>query len=57
MKSDVPAKAYVAGADTIEAPIRTFFHEDPVEELDEALGRRFIISVTPFGAPEIVARR
>jgi hypothetical protein len=50
-------KAYVAGSEVIETGIEAFFYKDPVEELDEALRQRFIISVTPFGAPELVSRR
>jgi hypothetical protein len=38
----------------IEAPTETFFHEDPVGELDDALRSPFIVSVTPFSsAPEM----
>lgn len=50
-------KAYAARDDVIETSVETFFHGDPVEELEEALRQPFIISMTPFSAPEILDRR
>jgi hypothetical protein len=50
-------EAYVKKSATIHLPSASYFHRDPVRELDEARRRRFVIAVGPFMSPEILERR
>jgi hypothetical protein len=50
-------KACVEKANTIHVPLDSYFHSDPVEELNAARSRRFVIGGNMFKDPEILARR
>ena len=50
-------EAYIKKSDTIHLPASSYFHDDPVSSLHEALERPFIITVGPLKSPEILDRR
>jgi hypothetical protein len=49
--------AYVKNAATITVGVDAFFHGDPVEELEQARQRDFVIGGHPIRLPELLARR
>jgi hypothetical protein len=49
--------AYVKNADAITVGVDAFFHGDPVEELEKARQRAFVIGAHPLRLPDILARR
>src|SRR5260370_814812 len=50
-------KAYAKGSATIELPSSTYFHGDPVRELEEVRKGRFFVSLGLTKSPEILRRR
>jgi hypothetical protein len=50
-------EAFVRGSDTILLPTRSYFHGDPVRQLHEACGKRFIVTVGPLKNSEMLQRR
>jgi hypothetical protein len=50
-------EAYVKNADAITVGVDAFFHGDPVEQLEDARQRKFVIGGNPIRLPEILARR
>lgn len=49
--------AYVKNADAITVGVDAFFHGDPVEALEKARQRAFVIGAHPLRLPDILARR
>jgi hypothetical protein len=50
-------QSYIKNSDAIDLPTSIYFHGDPVEELEEARTRDYIIGVGPLKSPEILTRR
>jgi hypothetical protein len=50
-------QAFIKNADTIDLPANSYFHTDPVAELEERRQEQFVITVGPFKSPEVLARR
>ena len=49
--------AYARKEDTIFLPASMYFHGDPVRRLEERRRERFIVTVGPWKAPELLRRR
>jgi len=56
-QSQLGMDAYVKNADTITVGVDAFFHGDPVEALEKARQRAFVIGAHPLRLPDILARR
>jgi len=50
-------EAYVKNSPTIHIPSSTYFHSDPIRELEELRDQRFIVSVSPLKSPQILSNR
>jgi hypothetical protein len=50
-------EAYVKNAETITVGVDAFFHGDPIEKLEQARQRDFVIGGHPIRLPELLARR
>jgi hypothetical protein len=50
-------QAYVKNSDAIYIPSSTYFHRDPIRQLEELQGQRFIVTVSPLKNPEILQNR
>jgi hypothetical protein len=50
-------KAHVLGSPTLNLPLDIYFHCDPVEELNEARKRPFVIGASLFKDAELLARK
>jgi hypothetical protein len=50
-------EAYIKKSDKILLPASSYFHEDPVAQLKEAIERKFVITVGPAKPPELLDRR
>jgi hypothetical protein len=50
-------RSFVEDSDTILLPSSSYFHGDPVKQLEAARRERFIVTVGPFKGSEILRRR
>jgi hypothetical protein len=50
-------EAYVKNSPTIVIPSSTYFHGDPIRELERLRDERFIVTVSPLKSPEILRNR